>query len=276
MNLAEEETDSSEQRAKRSKRGASFPRMALSEAVSAVQEIAKMGRHHNQGSLASALGHASVKSGTFRQRLADLREYGLVGGRGDDLELTDLALRITRPTSSGDADAALGAAFRNCETFARMYDELDKGEVIPLDRLGNFSIHKLNVGHHVADRFAESFAAGAVMAQVAERNDSGLILWERERAGSSSSAEIPAGDAAPMPHNEPESSVPPAGTAEVLKQTWSLNNGEVRLSVSLTDALPSSAFGPAGEAVSAIEAFVQHLSECFPEDQQSSADEDEA
>lgn len=268
MSADEKETESTADHLKRTKRGASFPRMALSEAVSAIQEIAKMGRQHNQGSLASALGHSSAKSGTFRQRLADLREYALVAGRGEDLELTDLALRITHPTSTADADGALAVAFLNCDTFAQMYGELEKGETIPLDRLGNFSIHRLGVGHHVAERFAESFAAGAVAAQLAERNDLGLIMWEREHAGGSRSAETSTDESAPAKPDELEQTGQSPDLVVVLKQAWPLNNGEVQFSVRLTDALPSSAFGPVGDAVSAIETFVQHLADCFPEEPQ--------
>lgn len=275
MSADEETTENTANQLKRTKRGASFPRMALSEAVSAIQEIAKMGRQHNQGSLASALGHSSAKSGAFRQRLADLREYALVAGRGEDLELTDLALRITHPTSSADADGALTVAFLNCDTFARMYGELEKGEAIPLDRLGNFSIHRLGVGHHVAERFAESFAAGAITAQLAERNDLGLIMWEREHARGSLSAKTSDDETMPTEHDEPEQVGLSPDLIVVLKQAWPLNNGEVQFSVRLTDALPSSAFGPVGDAVSAIETFVRHLADCFPEEPQPPATRNE-
>lgn len=266
MNSAAEAPDNDESHPKRSKRGASFPRMTLAEAVGAIQQAMKMGRHHNQGSLASALGHSSVKSSTYRQRLADLREYGLVAGRGDDLELTDLAQRITHPISSSDAESALGAAFLHCDTFTRMYDELNKGEAIPLDRLGNVSIHKLEVSQHSADRFAESFAAGAVTARIAERTDLDIILWERERSQSPPAEQVTPEEATKPTHSAPEEDGRSSSMVDVLKQAWPLTNGEVRFSVRLTDALPSSAFGPLGEAASAIEALVVHLGECFPEE----------
>jgi len=46
--------------------------------------------------VAKLLNHKSAQSGAFRQKLADLRAYGLIEGRGG-VKVSDLARRITYP-----------------------------------------------------------------------------------------------------------------------------------------------------------------------------------
>ncbi len=254
--LTDEPQPESGPKSSRSPRGAAFPRMTVPEATQALRQVHKAGRHHSPGSMSSLLGHSSPNSGAFRQKLADLREFGLVAGRGEELELTTLALRITRPTSTDDADAAIRESFLHCATFEQMYTQVAKGEPMALEILGNLAIHTLNVGDHVADRFAQCFAEGVVAARLGERDDGNIVLWEREERPA-----VTAGASSEEPSSGAQDLIAPVGHDEAvaLHQTWSLDPGSVQLTIRVSEALPSSSFAPLAEAVTAIESLVTHL-----------------
>ena len=254
----------------RSARGASFPRMTLQEAAQAVKEASKVGSQHSAASMASALGHASPNSGTFRQKLADLREFEFVTGRGDDLELTALALRIARPLSAADADDAFRESFLGCEIFADMYQIATKGENIPLVTIANFGIHKLGVAQHSADRFAQCFSEGAAAAQLGERDDLAVTLWEAEQSiGAGATTEPAVEDGAGTTGDDGRPFLQPA-----VQQVWPVGGGNITLSVRFPGALPSTAFGPLGKAMETVEELVAHLRACLAEDRSHDESED--
>lgn len=242
----------------RTSRGASFPRMTLPEAAQAVKDICKVGSSHSPGSMASVLGHSSANSGAFRQKLADLREFELVTGRGEVLELSALAMRVARPLSPEDADAAIRQAFLGCEIFAELYQLVEKGSELKLELLANMGIHKLHVRQHVAERFANCFAEGAVAAQLGERDNDSITLWERERPSGPSDVEPPPADSVA---EEESTHTETADTVQALRQVWPLSPGSVELAIRFPEALPASAFAHLADAMTKIEELVVHLDE---------------
>jgi len=57
------------------------------------------------------MGHATINSGAFRGKLAALRDYGLVSGRGESLEITPIGRKIAIPETEAERQAALREAF---------------------------------------------------------------------------------------------------------------------------------------------------------------------
>ena len=53
--------------------------------------------------IASTLGYKSANNGAFQHTLNDLRKYGLIEGRGKELKLSELALKVLVPHKGEDA-----------------------------------------------------------------------------------------------------------------------------------------------------------------------------
>lgn len=104
----------------------------MSEAVKAATTIV---RHFRDGSftddaLANALGYGAVQGGAFRQRVADLRKYGLITGRGSQLGAGPIAQAIFAD-HPGDREKALHDMMSNISLFKALYDHF--GDKFPDD-----------------------------------------------------------------------------------------------------------------------------------------------
>lgn len=74
----------------------------------------------DQRTVAILLGHKSP-SGPFYQKIAALRDFGLLGSRG--LKVTDLGTRITYPRSEDEKEAAYKEAFLNVPLWKVIFTE---------------------------------------------------------------------------------------------------------------------------------------------------------
>jgi hypothetical protein len=109
------------------------PRILLSNAVTDAKKIVARFKDNafTDHELASALGHDTAKSGAFRQRVADLRRYGLVDGRGSTLRAsaTAQALYAKHP---GDYEKAVSDTAFRIPLFRDLHTRFEGS--IPADR----------------------------------------------------------------------------------------------------------------------------------------------
>jgi hypothetical protein len=72
-----------------------YPDYSIDEAIEAIKMIEKnlLGREGSKQAIAKAL-NVSDKSSSFFIKLADLRKYGLIGGRGSNYLVTDLGRKL--------------------------------------------------------------------------------------------------------------------------------------------------------------------------------------
>lgn len=80
----------------------------------------------SEETFAQMLGHASKKSGAYKQKLADSRKYGVLPSRG--LEPTDLAFRIANPENDLAETKSRFEMFQNIPLFSTLYDHLNGQE----------------------------------------------------------------------------------------------------------------------------------------------------
>jgi len=109
------------------------PRLPMSEAVQLAKIIAerfKSGEFTDEA-LASALGHGAAKSGAFRQKVADLRKYGVVDGRGATLRASASALALYAD-HPGDTERAAKEMLQNVPIFKAMFEQF--GAKVPDDQ----------------------------------------------------------------------------------------------------------------------------------------------
>ncbi len=105
------------------------PKMPLSESVEWAKKIVgQFGSHEfSDGALASLLGHDTAKSGSFRQRQADLRRFGIIDGRGDKLHASMSAKTISAP-GPGELSGALSQTAFRIPLYRSLHDKY-KGAV---------------------------------------------------------------------------------------------------------------------------------------------------
>lgn len=109
------------------------PSMPMSKAMK--DALTVVGHFRDQAfsneALASALGYSSAKSGPFHQRIADLRKYGVLTGRGSQLTACPLAQAIynDRP---GERAKALREMMESIPLFKALYEKF--GDKLPDDQ----------------------------------------------------------------------------------------------------------------------------------------------
>jgi hypothetical protein len=105
-----------------------FPEIDIDEASQIADRVVRefKGTISNSG-LARALSMAE-RGGGYLKKVAALREYGLVEGRGE-LRATDLAQKIAYPNSVEEKNDGKRQAFLRVELFARLAERL--GSTVP-------------------------------------------------------------------------------------------------------------------------------------------------
>ena len=252
------------------KRGTGFPVVPLSEAARILKEAGKYGFEHTTASFATYMGHSTENSGAFRQRLAAFRDWGLVTGRGDMLTMTDIARKVAVPPDDAAERLALQQAFKNCDVFVGLYEQVAKGQPLDRERLGAQAVHDYGVAPARKSKFAKSFVESLVVARLAEINSQGdIILMDSGDCGRADDGDPPGRESAAAEveeteptrrhahdDHEPSSAVPPS-----IRQSWPIAGGEIILEVRSEEALPASVFGAIGQVVTKLEELSSSLSQ---------------
>lgn len=141
------------------------PSIDLSYAIKVVEEARKFGRKIANAHIA---GDSSTVSGAFKQKKASLGYYGLISGRGDEYEVTDLAEAIINPMSDEERLGAIKRAFLSPEIFNSIYSSLEKGKPIRLDILGNLVVREYGIQPTAKNDFLNTFVKAGKYAQLIE------------------------------------------------------------------------------------------------------------
>jgi hypothetical protein len=103
-----------------------FPEIDVDEASQIAERVVREFRGTiSYSGLARALSMAE-RGGGFLKKVAALRDYGLVEGRGE-LRATALAQKIAYPSSVEEKNEAKREAFLHVELFSRLADRLGSG-----------------------------------------------------------------------------------------------------------------------------------------------------
>jgi hypothetical protein len=106
---------------------AEYPQTRPEAALAVIRKLASQFQGHSfdAEACAAALGYRSARNGAFRQILADLRKYGLVTGRGDGIEATDLLRRLVVPLESEDRAAARLEMMNSVPLFRELFQRFE-------------------------------------------------------------------------------------------------------------------------------------------------------
>lgn len=256
MTEIESNTDAETAKGKAPKRapGASFPSMSLSEAVTLIKKVASYGNTHTTAAVASFLGHQTSNSGPYRTKLAALKDYGLLSGRGDDLTVTPLALELVHPGLDADPKSSLSRAFRSCKLFASVYDGLPKDRDLEVVALANSALHNHGVATQAKDAFASSFVKSGETAGLLVLVDGGKIrLLDEAAEGPSDSVNPDSGGAhaSRIPKGSVTPALPPVPESAVVNHSWQITGGTIRFIVESSRPLPATAYSMIGSVIEA-------------------------
>jgi hypothetical protein len=232
--------------------------MPLGDAVALVKTIANYGTTHTDAAVASFLGHSTAKSGPFRSKVAALREYGLLAGRGGELTVTELALEIVHPGLDADPVASLRAAFLRCKLFAAVLDALPKDADLQKAGLANTAMHNHGVSSQSKEGFATSFVKSGVLAGLIEQVDDARVKIVTDQTTAPDPDDEQHGHAEDVMdhgperqrHTAPRAPVVDAPTA-VVSHVWPIDGGYVRFTIESAATLPASAYGVIGTVIEA-------------------------
>jgi hypothetical protein len=232
--------------------------MPLADAVTLIKKIASYGNTHTDAAVASFLGHSTANSGPFRSKVAALRDYGLLAGRGGELTVTELALEIAHPGLGADPAASLRAAFLKCKLFAAVFEALPKDVDLDTAGLANTVMHNHGVSSKSKDAFAVSFVKSGVLAGLVKEVDATRVkvLANEESVGTQdvdhgSSAEHVMGDGAEYRERIPPRAPAVDSATALVSHVWAIDGGHVRFTIESAKTLPASAYGVIGAVIEA-------------------------
>lgn len=109
--------------------GYKYPDRSPQEIVEVADVVVNQhgGKAGSKEKFAQDLGHSSAKSGTFMQKMADARKFGILQKRG--IEATELAYTIANPENEEVENEAMLKMFRNVPLLRDIYDHVDGGEI---------------------------------------------------------------------------------------------------------------------------------------------------
>jgi hypothetical protein len=245
---------------RRRKPSTGFPVLDLGEAVSVLARASQHGWEHTVAEIAGYMGHATTNSGAFRAKLAALRDYGLVSGRGESLEIAPVGRKIAFPETEEERLAALQEAFANT-VFGLVYQESVKGSPISLDSIGRRAVNRLGVAPASQRQFGEAFARSAAAAGLAETTGDGKVILGTKTQAPPFDGESPrpAGDAPGKNLATPGHPSSRTALKPVLDQHWPFADGEVALTVTIARPLSAADFASIGAVVAQIEKLVANL-----------------
>jgi hypothetical protein len=232
-----------------------FPVVSLADAALILKEAGKYGFEHSLGEFASYMGHTSTNSGAFRQRLAAMRDWKLIAGRGDNISMTDTARVIALPPDDETELDALRSAFKNCAIFYKLFEDMQKGTPLARQGLGNRAVHAFGVSPSSVNKFVASFVDSAVAAGIAQVDDNGQVTLLDSTTDFVGGAEV-----GPEPLMPPTSTTVSPRAAQtgrsatpVVHQAWPIDGGTIIFEIRSERPLPASAYATVGEVVASLE-----------------------
>lgn len=243
-------------------RGKGFPLIPLGEARDYVAEAAKYGMSHHLDAFAGYMGHSKASGGAFNNKIAAVRDWGLITRSGQQVSLTALGQRLALPTDPAEEARDLREAFSASKIFQEAYERNAKGTPLSEEAFGNSAVLNLGIASGGRDKFVRSFVKSAALVGLAEvRGDKTFVLKAAsdEPAGDAD-ADAGASDEAPndratppgVPAPEREQVPLPSGLRPAFRQSWEFEGGQLEISLALSSPLPREAYAHIGVAMAEL------------------------
>lgn len=242
----------------RRKRGTGFPVVPLPEAARIIAEAGKHGSEHTMQAFAEYMGHSTTNSGAFRQRFAALRDWDLIAGSGEQVELSELGRELAYEENPDTRRRVLRRAFMRCAVFTRIYEESAKNADLDISKIGSRAVLSHGVAPESRSAFVKSFVESAIEVGLASRVDEAQIRLLSSDDHAALGEDHP--DATEQGRPADPESQRRAASPVLLRHPWQIAGGEIILEVRSTRSLPPRAFAALGGAVERLEALARLLS----------------
>lgn len=113
----------------------SIPTARLPELIEAVKTIyGKFGsKEVDHETVSRVLGHSTSRSGAYKQKLADMRSFGLVDARGN-FRITERGRKVSYPNNQEEEREGLVEAVKDVDLWKLIYEKYtEKGLTLPSD-----------------------------------------------------------------------------------------------------------------------------------------------
>lgn len=162
---------------KRTRTVAPVPSIPLEEALIVAETINEhnAGRPFSRLSLAEALGR-SPESSAFRQLVTSSGQWGFTSGSysAQTIALTELGLKLTKPTDGAERQAAIRQAFLSISIYEKLAQHYDQARIPDPTMLANTLERQFGLDQAKSVVVAGRFSADALFAGVA-RNIAGSL-----------------------------------------------------------------------------------------------------
>ena len=97
-----------------------YPELSVAEAIKIAEILVKdfQGKAVDLDNFAKAIGHKTYNSGSFYNKLADMRKYGLMDKK--EVEATELSQIIANPKDTNERQQAINKIISNITLFERL------------------------------------------------------------------------------------------------------------------------------------------------------------
>lgn len=265
------------------KRSTGYPQLALRDSVDAILTLGQHGPIHTHDAAAAYLGHSTANSGAFRNKLAALRDWGLIArGDKDHVILSDLAKQLVLDgPDHEEGGQLLLTAFESCRVFGMLYNDSAKDLPQDLARFRTNVVMRHGVASDQADKFIDSFVESVTYARLGNFDGSKLTLFPRDAAFKSSD-DLPPPEAAEEQSSPEEPAVKQQGSQKAgspldqtfreallpqsapnmppvaLRQSWPIDGGEIEFVIRTPKAMPPDIYALMAE-MAAVAAKMEQL-----------------
>lgn len=189
----------------------------------AVQVASKIKNVHGTGpvgldQLAAALGGTSVKSGSFRTKVATASTFGAIKSSRGSVELTDLGQRLADEDTRA---AAMVEAFLHVPLYQKIYERY-QGRSLPEDAGLENDIRGFGVVANQTDRARQALQRSAEKAGFFWGGRSRLVLPPRSNINGASNGSSEGSGGGTEPEPEPKGGGENMAESPLLKGLWGM------------------------------------------------------
>lgn len=185
----------------------SFPRLSITAAIKIIKEANQIKGKISKTTFAQfgarKTKNPSTTSGAFNDKINALRAFGLVTVDNDNIELTELAIRIIDPIKPEEAQKALLQCFMSIGTFKTLLDTLKMETPVNQTILEEQAVNTIGINRNQRKKFVDLFVNAADKVGLVTRIDKNTIKRKAQTymdAFTSNGAELFSSDSL---HNKP-------------------------------------------------------------------------
>ena len=154
-----------------------YPAFSINECLDFAKEINKIGgKKASVATVASAIG-VSTTTNSFKSKISSAKQFGLIKGSANTVELTDIAKKIIYATDNSSIPHMLVECFVTAPLYQKLTSRYDNQAVPPADKLSNVLLLEYGITKAAKDIAATKFIESAEQVGVLQN---GVLIMDPE------------------------------------------------------------------------------------------------